>query len=331
MAIYIATVGFMSTGEKITQRLREKYLAAILRQNVAFFDTLGAGEITTRITSDTNLIQDAVSGKVALTLSSCATFATAFIISFVRSWRLALILMSSIVTIVGTMSLGASFMVKYPKMSLSAYAQGATVAEEAISSVRHVTAFGIQDRLARRYSQHLIKAESAGLRSRLALAVMIAVMNCVIFWTYGLAFWQGSRFLVKGDISLGALVTILVATLNGAFTLGNIAPHAQAFVTGIAAAGKISATISRKSPVDPTLSGGKKLAEVAGTIEFKNVRHVYPSRPDVLNLNGINLSFPSGKTTGIVGASGCGKSTIASLIERFYDPISGEICKVPNQ
>jgi ABC-type multidrug transport system, ATPase and permease components len=77
-SVYISTVGFMIGGENITQRLRERYLAAILRQNIAFFDVLGAGEITTRITADMNLIQDSLTGKLSLTLYSCSTFGVSF-------------------------------------------------------------------------------------------------------------------------------------------------------------------------------------------------------------------------------------------------------------
>ncbi|KAJ5158989.1 ABC transporter integral membrane type 1 [Penicillium coprophilum] len=325
VAVYISTAGFMIGGENITQRLRERYLAAILRQNIAFFDVLGAGEITTRITADMNLIQDSLTGKLSLTLYSCANFGAAFIISFVKSWRMALILISAIIAEAGSMSICSSFMVKYTHMSLSAYADGSTAAEEAISSIRHVTAFGIQDKLADRYQKFLTKAEAYGLRSRIALAAMMAIMNGVIFWTYGLTFWQGSRYLVVDDIELGALITILLAVLTGAFTFGNIAPNFQAFATGLAATGKILATVSRKSPLDHSSSIGRKLQDVSGTIELKDILHVYPSRPDVLTLDGISLVFPAGKTTAIVGASGCGKSTLAGLIERFYEPISGEI------
>jgi ATP-binding cassette subfamily B (MDR/TAP) protein 1 len=327
VSVYISTAGFMIGGEKITQRLREKYLAAILRQNIAFFDVLGAGEITTRITSDMNLIQDSLTGKLSLTLYSCSNFGAALIISFVESWRMALILISAYVAETGSMSFFSSFMVKYTHKSLAAYAEGSTAAEEAISSIRHVTAFGIQDKLADRYQRFLTQAEKYGLRSRIALAAMMAVMNGVIFWTYGLTFWQGSRYLVVGDVELGALITILLATLTGAFTFGNIAPNFQAFSTGIAATGKILATVSRESPLDPSSTTGRRLEAVSGTIELKSIRYVYPSRPDVLTLDDVNLRFPAGKTTAIVGASGCGKSTLVGLIERFYEPLNGEICE----
>jgi ATP-binding cassette subfamily B (MDR/TAP) protein 1 len=83
------------SGEKISQKIRERYLAAILRQNIAFFDKLGAGEVTTRITADTNLIQEGISEKIGLTVTALATFVTAFIIAYIRSWKLALILSST--------------------------------------------------------------------------------------------------------------------------------------------------------------------------------------------------------------------------------------------
>lgn len=108
VTIYICTVGFIYTGEHVTQKIREQYLAAILRQNIAFFDKLGAGEITTRITADTNLVQDGISEKIGLTLTALATFATAFVISFIKYWKLTLILSSTVFAIVATMAAGST-------------------------------------------------------------------------------------------------------------------------------------------------------------------------------------------------------------------------------
>ncbi|KAI4190497.1 MAG: hypothetical protein L6R41_000732 [Letrouitia leprolyta] len=323
--IYVCTIGFIYTGEHITQKIREQYLAAILRQNIAFFDKLGAGEITTRITADTNLVQDGISEKIALTLTALATFVTAFIIAFIKYWKLTLILSSTVFTIVAIMGGGSSFIIKYNKQSLESYALGGTVAEEVISSIRNATAFSTQDKLARQYDKHLTEAEKWGLKLKVALAIMIGGMMSVIYLNYGLSFWQGSKYVVSGEMSLSSVLTIMLAIMIGAFSLGNVAPNAQAFTTSVAAAGKIFNTIDRVSPLDPKSEAGKKLDHVEGTVELRNIKHIYPSRAEVIVMEDVNLVVPAGKTTALVGASGSGKSTIVGLVERFYDPVGGEV------
>lgn len=323
--IYVCTIGFIYTGEHITQKIREQYLAAILRQNIAFFDKLGAGEITTRITADTNLVQDGISEKIALTLTALATFVTAFIIAFVKYWKLTLILSSTVFTIVAIMGGGSSFIIKYNKQSLESYALGGTVAEEVISSIRNATAFSTQDKLARQYDKHLTEAEKWGLKLKVALAIMIGGMMSVIYLNYGLSFWQGSKYVVSGEMSLSSVLTIMLAIMIGAFSLGNVAPNAQAFTTSVAAAGKIFNTIDRVSPLDPKSEAGEKLEHVEGTVELRNIKHIYPSRAEVIVMEDVNLVVPAGKTTALVGASGSGKSTIVGLVERFYDPVGGEV------
>ena len=325
VTIYTCTVGFIYTGEHIAGKIREQYLAAILRQNIAFFDKLGAGEITTRITADTNLIQDGISEKIALTLTAMATFVTAFVIAFIKYWKLTLILSSTVFAIVLVMGAGSTFIIKYNKQSLASYALGGTVAEEVISSIRNATAFSTQDKLARQYDAHLIEAEKWGLKLKVGLAIMISGMMGIIYFNYGLSFWMGSRFIVDGQMTLSEVLTIMLAIMIGAFSLGNVAPNAQAFTTSVAAAGKIFNTIDRASPLNPMDDEGEKLEHVEGTVELKNIRMIYPSRAEVVVMQDVNLKVPAGKTTALVGASGSGKSTIVGLVERFYDPVGGEV------
>ena len=325
VTVYVATVGFIYTGEHISGKVRQQYLASILRQNIGYFDKLGAGEITTRITADTNLVQDGISEKVGLTMTAVATFITAYVIAFVRYWKLALILTSSIVAITLTMGALGRLITKYNKKSLAAYAEGGTVAEEVISSIRNATAFGTQEKLAREYDAHLIEAEKSAFKMKAILASMIGFLMCYVYLTYALAFWMGSRYLVAGEMTLSDTLTILLCIMIGAFSLGNVAPNLQAFTTSIAAAAKIFATIDRKSPLDPDSQDGKKLEELEGTVELRNIRHIYPSRPEVVVMEEVNLLVPAGKTTALVGASGSGKSTVVGLVERFYDPVGGEV------
>ena len=246
-------------------------------------------------------------------------------IAFIKSWKLTLILLSTVFAIAAIMASGSTFIIKFNKQSLESYALGGTVAEEVISSIRNATAFGTQDKLARQYDAHLIEAERWGKKLKTVLAIMIAGMMGILYLNYGLSFWQGSRFIVKGEASLSDILTITLAIMIGAFSLGNVAPNAQAFTTSVAAASKIFNTIDRISPLDPMSEEGEKLEHVEGIVELKNVKHIYPSRAEVVVMEDVNLKVPAGKTTALVGASGSGKSTIVGLVERFYDPVGGKV------
>ncbi len=323
--IYTATFLCIYTGEHITSKVRQEYLKAILRQNIGFFDKLGAGEVTTRITADTNLIQEAISEKVGLTLTGVAAFFAAFVIGFIKFWKLTLICCSTVVAIVVVMGTGGRFMSGWNKKSLKAYAEGGSVAEEVLGSIRNAVAFGTQDKLAKVYDIHLHEARKWGFRAKATLGGMIGCLLCLIFLNYGLAFWVGSRFLVSGETTLAHILTIILAVMIGAFSFGNVGPNIQHFAAGVAAASKIYSTIDRASPLDPMIDEGDKLDHVEGTIELRNIKHIYPSRPEVVVMDDVNLIVPAGKTTALVGASGSGKSTIVGLVERFYDPVGGSV------
>ena len=323
--IYISTVGFIYTGEHISGKIRLNYLEACMRQNIGFFDILGPGEITTRITADTNLVQDGISEKVGLTLNAVATFVTAFVIGFIKSWKLTLALSSTVFAITAIMGVGSTFILKYSKLSLESYALGGTIAEEVISSIRNATAFGTQDKLARQYDRHLAEAEKFGYKVKLVLAIMGGGIFMALYLNYSLAFWMGSRYLVDGSISLGSILTILMSIMTGAFSIGNVAPNIQVFTTAIAAGAKIFNTIDRISPLDPTSDAGEVLDCMEGTLELRNIKHIYPSRPEVVVMRDVSLIIPAGKKTALVGSSGSGKSTIVALVERFYAPIGGQV------
>ncbi|RYC61987.1 hypothetical protein CHU98_g4209 [Xylaria longipes] len=323
--VYISTVGFIYTGEHISAKIREHYLESCMRQNIGFFDKIGAGEVTTRITADTNLIQDGISEKVSLTLTAVATFLSAFIIGFVFYWKLTLILTSTVFALLLVMGTSSIFVVKYTKQSIQAHAMGGTVAEEVLSSIRNAVAFGTEGRLALKYNEHLKVGEFYGFRKSTSVALLVGGIFLVIYLNYGLSFWVGSMYLVQGVLPLSSVLTIMLAIIIGAFNLGNIAPNLQAFGTALAAAAKIFHTIDRVSPLDPTTDEGEKLDKVEGSIRLQNVKHIYPSRPEVVVMKDVTLDIPAGKTTALVGASGSGKSTIVGLVERFYDPVAGQV------
>jgi ATP-binding cassette subfamily B (MDR/TAP) protein 1 len=320
---YISTVGFIYTGEHITQKLRQKYLVAILHQNIAFFDKLGAGEITNRITGDMSTIQDGISYKVGFTMSGVATFFAALVVGFIKNWKLTFVMISVIVTMVVAMIGISKLMVRFKQRSMEFSGIGATIAEEVFSSIRNATALGTQQRLAQEYDGYLAKAEVWGFRMRVVMGAMLGLMIGIILCAYALAFWEGSRLFVDGQLTIGQILTVLLAMMMGSGQLGQVAPHLQAFASASATAGPIFSVIDRPALEDQ--NDNQKLDEVRGDIELKGIKHVYPSRPEVIVMHGVDLKIPAGKVTALVGASGSGKSTIVGLVERFYSPIRGQV------
>lgn len=154
---------------------------------------------------------------------------------------------------------------------------------------------------------------------------MIAGMMAVLNLQYALAFWQGKRFLDNGELGVSNILTVVMALMIAGFSIGQNLPHIQAFGGATAAATKVFNTIERKSPIDPETDEGIIPDDFVGNLEFKNLKHVYPSRPDTTVLSDFNLVVPSGKMVALVGASGSGKSTIVGLLERFYLPMEGQI------
>ncbi|OJK04003.1 hypothetical protein ASPACDRAFT_1895139 [Aspergillus aculeatus ATCC 16872] len=327
ITIYIATVGFIYTGDHVVQRIRVEYLRAILRQNIAFFDSLGAGEITTRITADTNLIQDGISEKVGLALTGLSTFVTAFIIAYIKYWKLALICSATLIALLLIMGGGSIVMMVHSKRALECQGRSGSFAEDILDSVRTVVAFDAQNVLAARYEAQLRESEAPARKSQITFAVMVGAMLGVMYLNYGMGFWMGSRFLVdaREHVKVGDVLTILMSIMLGSYNLGNVAPNVQALSNAVAAASKLYSTIDRASPLDASSESGKILGHVKGNIVLQNVRHVYPSRPEVVVTNDLSVYIPAGKTTAFVGPSGSGKSTVIGLLERFYNPVAGHI------
>ncbi|KAK8067614.1 hypothetical protein PG996_006726 [Apiospora saccharicola] len=293
---------------------------------MAFFDTHGPGEISTRIMSDMNLVREGITSKASIALTAVATFAAAFIINFMMYWKTALVLSPTFVVMVAIGSFGGAYVVRQHKRAMALSSQASSLAEEAIASMRLVSAFGIQEHIAAKYFSCLTSAGRPDIRSRNVIAGMIAWSNAVPSLVYALTFWAGSIFLVRDEVSVAALTTTALAVTIGAFAIVRVAPAAQALSSTVASAGVVLEEIARRSPQDPFASLGDCSATIKGDVEFRGVSLIYPSRDNRTVLHKVSFACPAMKTTAIVGASGSGKSSIVGLMERFYEPTAGEVC-----
>ncbi|KAK9236108.1 P-loop containing nucleoside triphosphate hydrolase protein [Lipomyces kononenkoae] len=316
---------FIDRADVLSSRIREHYLAATLRQNIGYFDKLGSGEITTRISSDTVSLQDAMSEKVSYIISYSTTFVSAIVIAYTRSYILSSIILGNVIMIILTSYFGSKIVTKFSEKAQEGYSVGGSLAEETISSVRNVQAFGIQDRMARAYDNFLATSEKWGIRVGYASGLRTGLTFLFALSIDALAYWQGIGLLIEGRINVAILLTTIFTLSLGAFSFTVISPYLTSISTGVAASAKIFATIDRKSAIDSSSEEGERLTEVKGDIELRNIRFVYPSRPNVTVLRDFSLKIPAGKTVALVGPSGSGKSTIVGLIERFYNPLNGEV------
>lgn len=316
---------FVSIGQRISSRYRKKYLKATMRQNIAYFDKLGPGTVATRITNDTTSIQEAISEKLGAMIKSAATFIAALIIALATGWKLALILLSAVAYFIIGVSVASTFFLKYNTQADRVYTEGSNIAEESFSAARNTIAFGAQKKLTAKFDSFLLGSKAFMHKGNIAVSVMLAILWSTIAWMYALAFWEGSRLVKSGEISLGHIITIFIALLLGAFEMSALAPLFKYFINGVSAGSNISETIARIPVIDSANPEGTTLAEVRGRIEFSHVNFRYPSRPDALVLPDFSLTVEPGQTVALVGTSGSGKSTCIGLLERFYLPLSGKV------
>jgi ATP-binding cassette subfamily B (MDR/TAP) protein 1 len=212
------------------------------------------------------------------------------------------------------------------QLSLNYIAQGGTLAEEVISTIRTAQAFGSQEQLASMYDAKIEKSRKVDMKTAVVHGGALGIFFFVIYAAYALAFYFGTTLILEGRADVGIVVNVFMAILIGSFSLALLAPEQQAITHGKAAAAKLYATIDRIPSIDSfSQEGLRPEGPVHGDITFQNVFFNYPSRPNVTVLDGLSLSIKAGKTAALVGASGSGKSTIVSLVERFYDPLSGVV------
>uniref|UniRef100_A0A7N6FB64 Bile salt export pump n=1 Tax=Anabas testudineus TaxID=64144 RepID=A0A7N6FB64_ANATE len=314
---------WVTAAARQVQRIRKMYFSKVMRMEIGWFDCTSVGELNTRMSDDINKINDAIADQVAIFLQRFTTFVCGFCIGFVKGWKLTLVIVSASPLIGVGAGLMALFVAKLTGMELQAYAKAGAVADEVLSSIRTVAAFGGEKKEVQRYDRNLISAQRWGIRKGLIMGFFTGYMWLVIFLCYGLAFWYGSSLVVDTEeYTPGTLLQVFFGVLIAAMNLGQASPCLEAFASGRGAATIIFETIDREPEIDCLSEAGYKLDRVKGDIEFHNVTFYYPSRPEVKVLS---VAVKSGETTAFVGPSGAGKSTAIQLIQRFYDPKEGMV------
>jgi len=306
-------------------RLRIHFFKSILRQDIGWFDLHESGGLTTRLTDDLIKIQSGIGDKIGMTLQAITMFFGGFGIGFGYSWELTLVILSITPALMVTAAITGKVMAMFSSKEQTAYASAGAVAEEVISSIRTVAAFNGEEDAIDRYDSKLKAAEAAGVKKAMTIGGSMGSFHVVIFACYSLAFWYGSKMVADGKINGGELMIVFFCVMIGAAQLGQVAPNFEAINVARGAAYHVFNICAREPVINCISTKGKTIKEVDGKIEFKDVYFNYPSRPELKVLDGFNLDITTGSTIALVGESGCGKSTIVKLTQRFYDVDQGVV------
>ncbi|KAF2023954.1 leptomycin B resistance protein pmd1 [Setomelanomma holmii] len=335
VCIYTHLVCWNLASQRLAQRIRDRYLRNLLRQDVAFFDKLQAGEVSSRLNGDIQAIESGTNEKVGVALTCVSFCITAYIVGFIKDAELAGMLVALIPAFLLMATVGGHFVSKYTAKLSACFGSASAIASEALSNVGLVHALSANVRLEEQFRAHLGEARTQGIRKATAAAVQAGLLYFIAFSASALGYWQGSRKVANalegdGNSSIGEIYTVTFILLDGAIVLSQVAPMLPLFGGALAAFERLRGDIETQPTIDNTLTVSEKPADLDGPIEFLNVTFTYPSRPDHPVLNNVALTCESGRLTALVGLSGSGKSTIASLITRFYDPQDGDIFLGPH-
>ncbi|KZV47509.1 ABC transporter B family member 19-like [Dorcoceras hygrometricum] len=317
---------WMYSGERQVGALRKKYLEAVLKQDVGFFDTdARTGDIVFSVSTDTLLVQDAISEKVGNFIHYLSTFLAGLVVGFVCSWRLALLSVAVIPGIAFAGGLYAYTLTGLTSKSRESYASAGIIAEQSIAQVRTVYSYVGEGKALSSYSDLIQNTLKLGYKAGMAKGLGLGCTYGIACMSWALVFWYAGVFIRNGQTDGGKAFTAIFSAIVGGMSLGQSFSNLGAFSKGKAAGYKLMEIMKQKPTIVPDTADGKCLTDINGNIEFNNVTFSYPSRPDVLIFKDFSIFFPAGKTMAVVGGSGSGKSTVVSLIERFYDPNQGAI------
>ncbi|XP_039752559.1 multidrug resistance protein homolog 49-like [Pararge aegeria] len=326
------TLANWAAGRMIT-RLRWKLLRSVLSQETAFFDTNTTMNFASTLTEDTEKLKMGVGEHVAMASYLAGSVIMACSVALAHGWQLTLAGLAVVPVALFVAATVAKNQTSCSGEEVVAYGTAGRIVEQALSAVRTVRAYAGENVEVTKYSEALTGASSAA-RRRCAWSgagaglgwLLTYGLNAIVF-AYGAALCVADMPLPPEDrvYHPGVMVTVLFCTFMAAQNIAMLNPHLEIFSTARGAAKSLFHLLERQSKINALQDAGIKPEAFKGDIVFDNLYFNYPSRPDVKVLRGLSLKVNAGETVALVGGSGCGKSTLLQLLQRAYEPDSGNI------
>ncbi|XP_074661022.1 mitochondrial potassium channel ATP-binding subunit-like [Tubulanus polymorphus] len=328
--VYISLLQTM--GERISVDLKTKLFDSIVLQDIEFFDRTKTGEIVNRLTTDVHDFKSAFKMCISQGLRSFTQVVGSTVSLFLISPKLTGLMVAVVpaIVVLGTL-IGASLR-KLSKAAQAQVARAAAVADEAISNIRTVRAFATEQKEQALYNQEVQEACYQNEKLGIGIAVFQGLANFALNGIVLGVIYAGGFMMSEKELTAGQLMSFLVATQTIQKSLAQMSLLFGHAVRGMGAGARVFQYIKMQPSIllggdidESMLKRARINDHTRDCIQFRDVSFAYPTRPDQIVLDGYSLNIPSGKVVALCGLSGAGKSTVAALLERFYDIDSGDI------
>ena len=314
-------------GERVTADLRSAVYAHVVTQSPQFFETTKTGEVLSRLTTDTTLIQTLVGTSISMALRNALLFAGGLVMLFVTSVKLSSIIIVMLAAVVLPIVFYGRRVRTLSRESQDRVADASALAGEILNAMPTVQAFTHEEIEARRFGSTVERAFATAMQRIRARSILTMMAILLVFGAIVFVLWLGAHAVVQGTMSGGALGQfILYATL----VAGSVGALSEVLGDAQRAAGateRLLDLLAARSPVQSVLLPEKlpPRTENGAALRLQDVEFHYPSRPDTQSLKQFSLDIRAGETIAVVGPSGAGKTTLFQLLLRFYDPQQGSI------
>ncbi len=337
VATFARSYLFTVAGERVVVRLRRELFEHLLRQEQALFDETQSGAWVSRLADDTAKVQSAVTVNLSMLLRYLLGALGALGALLMISLELTAVMIAVVPLTVGAAALYGRALRALSREVQGELSAASGVAQEALAGVRTVQAFGLEGPLAARYGAALERASPRARRRARAGASFQGGVSVLSYAAIAAVVWWGGGLCLRGALSFGDLTSFLLYTFTLAFSVGALSGLWEDLSKALGASEELFGLLARapaitSGPLRPARAseraageGGERGGSCEGRVALRGVRFAYPSRPSAPVLRGLTLTLAPREVVALVGPSGGGKSTVAALLQRLYDPLEGEV------